>query len=127
MSTIINLPDHFTFVHNADLDGAHAAEWLRAAYPDITNVRHANIETNGLAVGHTGGLVLALSTNGALMMFEGEEWDRHPMKARFEAASPMRSADSGIERAEYPEHDEECSAYYGGCCECRACCDMRAE
>lgn len=54
---------HETFRPYADLDGKAAADFLKAH--GYINIRHADLGTNGLAVGIApNGDVAALSTNG---------------------------------------------------------------
>ena len=52
------------FTPYADLDGAHAAQWLKAHGAE--NVTYADRGTNGLAEGTMEGIKVRLSTNGYL-------------------------------------------------------------
>lgn len=52
------------FTPYADLDGAHAAEWLKAHGAE--NVTFGDRGTNGLAEGTIEGFKVRLSTNGYL-------------------------------------------------------------
>lgn len=58
------LPASSGFRSFADLDGAHAAAFLRDN--GATNVVCADIGTNGLAIGEHEGAFVLLSTNGCL-------------------------------------------------------------
>ena len=92
MSKSITLSTAKGFKVCADLDGAHAAEWLASCSPCSAEVKHADLHTNGLAVQHQGDRVLALSTNGTLFTFDAEEWAQHNMAARFVKCLTLKEA-----------------------------------